>query len=235
MNRLLLILVWMIPLRAGAEPELGVAFKGGPNAATVAEDNRFNRYGLSGGLAGNLRWPLIDRFSLAGQIELLYTQRGTEASREGEYLGKVRQHYFDVTVAARPEARLGRARLYLLLGGGVNLLMRADKEDASGGKVDITGELHRIDVALLAGAGIALHLPHRALGPFRLGAVFLEARHDRGLIDTDAVNGGYKNRSSSLMLGLSFALASGAADSQPASRPSRSDSPPPAAAAVSAR
>ena len=54
-------------------------------------------------------------------IELLYTQRGTEAIREGEYLGKVRQHYFDVTVAARPEARLGRARLYLLLGGGVNL------------------------------------------------------------------------------------------------------------------
>jgi hypothetical protein len=67
-------------------------------------------------------------------------------------------------------------------------------------------------VALLAGAGIALHLPRRGLGPFHLGSVFLEARHDRGLIGTDTV-GGFKNRSSSLLLGLSFVLGARATTS----------------------
>jgi hypothetical protein len=87
-------------------------------------------------------------------------------------------------------------------------------------KEDITSDLRRIDVALLAGAGIALHLPLQELGPFQLGTVFLEARHDMGLIDTDPVNGGFKNRTSSLMLGLSLlvggspspATAAGSAD-----------------------
>jgi hypothetical protein len=89
----------------------------------------------------------------------------------------------------------------------VNLLLSAETEDITGAKTDITGDLRRIDVALLVGTGIALQLPRRQLGPVRLGAVFLEARHDRGLIDSDAVNGGFKNRTSSLMFGLSFALA----------------------------
>jgi hypothetical protein len=61
------VLVWLVPLPAGAEPEPGIAFKGGPNAATLAEDDRFHRYGFSGGLAGHLQWPLVDRFSLAGR------------------------------------------------------------------------------------------------------------------------------------------------------------------------
>lgn len=203
---LILMFVWSIPWSAGAEPERGVALKGGLNAATLAEDYRVNRYGLSGGLAGHLRWPLGERFSLAGQMELLYSPRGAETIMEGAYLGRSRRHYFDVTVAARPEARLGRTSVYLLLGGGVNLLASANKENAFGVKVDSTGDLHRADVALLIGVGATLQLPRRELGPFRLDAIFLEGRHDRGLLNGDAVNGGFKNRASSLMLGLSFAL-----------------------------
>ncbi|HEX7839957.1 MAG TPA: hypothetical protein VF469_20915, partial [Kofleriaceae bacterium] len=64
----------------------------------------------------------------------------------------------------------------------------------------------RIDVALLGGAGVALQLPDHTVGPFHLGAVFLEARHDIGLFDTDAMVGGFRNRTSSLMLGLSLAV-----------------------------
>lgn len=201
------VLVWLVPLPAGAEPEPGIAFKGGPNAATLAEDNRFSRYGFSGGLAGHLQWLLVDRFSLAGQMELLYTPRGAEVIFDGVYVGRSRERYLDLTLAARPGVRFGRASGYLLLGGGLNLLLSAEAEDITGAKRDITGDLRRIDVALLVGTGIALRLPRRQLGAVRLGAVFLEARHDRGLIDSDAVNGGFKNRTSSLMFGLSFVLA----------------------------
>ncbi len=198
--------VWLIPFSSHAEPELNIALKGGPNTATLAQDNRVSRYGFSGGLASDLQWSLADHFSLAGQIELLYTPRGAKAISGGTYLGQVRQHYFDVMVAARPQVRLGPASVYLLLGGGLNLLVSATKENASGETQDITDGLHRTDVALLGAAGVALHLPYRETGLFRLGTLFIEARHDIGLIDTDAVNGGYKNRTSSLMLGLSFVV-----------------------------
>jgi hypothetical protein len=202
----IIVFVWLAPLSSHADPELNFALEGGPNAATLAENNRFNRYGFSGGFAGYLQWPLLDRFSLAGQVELLYTPRGAKAVSGGTYLGQVRQHYFDVMVATRPQVRLGPASVYLLLGGGLNLLVSAKKENASGANQDITDGLRRIDVALLGDAGVALHLPRRVMGPFRLGSLFLEARHDVGLVDTDAIAGGYKNRTSSLMLGLSFVV-----------------------------
>src|SRR5689334_10302970 len=102
---------------AHAGPEVDLAFKGGPDVARLSREHRLNRYGFSGGLAGQLQWPLTDRFSLAGQLDLLYTGRGTEMVIEDVLQGKVRQHYLDVVVAARPAARLGWASVYLLLGG----------------------------------------------------------------------------------------------------------------------
>jgi opacity protein-like surface antigen len=121
------------------------------------------------------------------------------------WVGKTRSHDIDLMVAARPGIRLGRVSLYLLLGGGLNVLLDASQVNSSGGGEDLNDDLRKYDLALLAGVGGALHLPR---GPARLGTVFLEARHDRGLLDTDLTNGGFKNRTSSLMLGLSFALTS---------------------------
>lgn len=208
---LAVIALWLIPSITHAQPELNIALKVGPNAATQSETYRANRYGLSGGFLGDLQWPVGDRLSIGGQLELLYTPRGAEVIFEGEHVGKLREHYFDLTAAVRPEARLGWASIYLLLGGGLNLLVSASKDDAAGAGQDITGDLHRIDVALLGAAGVALHLPHREFGPFHLGTIFLEARHDVGLLDVDAVNGGFKNRTSSLMFGLSFGVGGPAA------------------------
>jgi len=198
---------------AYAQPELEMAIKGGLNAATLAEDNRVSRYGFSGGLSGDLEWPIIEHFLLGGQADLLYTPRGAKVIFGGEYLGESRQHYLDLMVTARPGVALGPANVYLLLGGGLSLLLTATKESASGAKENISGDLHRIDAALLGGAGIALHLPRCELGPFKCGTIFVEARHDIGLLDTDAVNGGFKNRTSSLMLGLSFGMAGASAPS----------------------
>jgi hypothetical protein len=130
-----------------------------------------------------------------------------------------RYHYFDFTLVARPRVRLGVASIFLLLGGGLNYLLSASLEDAAGAKMDVTRFARRVDIALIFGAGGAIHLPAQKLGPFRLGTIFLEARHDRGLIDTDTVLGGARNRSSSLMLGLSFALASRAPSKPPAPSP----------------
>jgi hypothetical protein len=229
----LMMIAWSMPSPANAGPEPSVALKGGVGAATTAADSSANKYGFTGGLAGSLQWLLTDGFSLAGQTELLYAPRGPKVVSEGEYLGKFRLHYFDVTIAARPGAQLGPTSVYLLLGGGLNFLLSANRENASGANQDITGDLRRVDVALLAGAGVALQLPAEGMGPLRLGTVFLEVRHDHGLLPADAVNDGLKNRTSSLMLGLSFAL-SGERAASPASSSARSDSPSPAAAAVPA-
>lgn len=227
MKRALIItLVWLAPFSSYAEPDFGIALKGGANAATLARENRFSTYGVTGGLAGNLQWPFDDRFSVGAQTELLYTPRGAEARADGEYLGIVRENYLDLIIAARPEARFGRFSVYLLLGAGVDFLLNAEQENASGAKQDITESLRRIDVALLAGAGFALHLPQSELGRFRLDTIFLEARHDHGLIDGDEVNGGFKNRTSSLMLGLSLAI--GPRSSSPRPSPVSDPGAPPA-------
>jgi hypothetical protein len=203
-----LIALFLSPLSSRAEPELEVVLKGGPNAATLDHDFRVTRYGFSGGLAGELQWSLADRFSLAGQIELLYVPRGAEVVFDGVSQGNLRQHYFDALIAARPEVWLGQWSGYLLLGGGVNILVHANDESAAGLSQDVTDDLRRIDIALLTGAGVAWHFSPRGLGAFRMGAVSLEVRHDQGLIDIDPMNGGFKNRTNSLMLGLSFVLVS---------------------------
>src|SRR5689334_12985341 len=155
--------LWLIPFSARAQPELDLALKGGPNAATLDEDYRFKKYGFTGGLAGCLRWLLTERSSLGGQVEILYSPRGAEVVYEGEYLGDSRQHYLDITITGRPEARLGPASVYLLLGGGVDFLLNATGKDLWGMKEDITDGLRRVDVALLAGAGLAFQLPHQAM------------------------------------------------------------------------
>lgn len=207
MNHLLpaTLALWLMSPSVRAQPEPGVALKSGPNAATDTRDHRANRYGISGGLAGYLQQSLTSKLSIAGQMELLYTPRGAEVVREGRYLGMIRGHYLDIMLVARPEVYLGTASVYLLIGGGLNLLLGANLEDASGMRVDLTEFYRRRDIALLAGVGVKLHLPRRMLGPCRLDAVFLEARHDRGLV---TFHGEAKNRTSSLMLGLSFALGS---------------------------
>jgi hypothetical protein len=209
-----IIIVFLISREAHAQStEFDLALKGGLNAATLAHDNRDNRYGFTGGLSGNLQWSVADRFSLAGQIELLYTPRGANAVFNGVMEGVSREHYIDLMLAARPELRFGSVGVYLLLGGGLNFLMSANKDDAGGSGQDITGDLHRIDIALLAGAGVAWHLSSAESGSWHLGTIFLEARHDIGLIDTDLANDGFKNRTSSLMLGLSLAMGGSSARS----------------------
>jgi hypothetical protein len=219
---------------AHARPGLGVLFKGGPNAARHAEETRFNRYGISGGIAGQLQWVLNDRFAFGGQIELLYSPRGAKVISEGDYLGQVRQRYWDFVIAVRPETTLGPVSVYLLLGGELSVLMSAAlEEEASGAKRDISDDLRRIDVALLVGAGGALNLSGPMLGPFRLSTVFLEARYERGLIDTIVDSDGFQNRTASLMLGLSFELGDGAKNVKPAPPPVRNDPQVPAVATTS--
>lgn len=204
-----IIAIWFVYFqihRAHANSEVHIAIKGGLDAAKLDHDFRENRYDFSGGVAGYLQAPVSERFSLAGQIEFLYTPRGANVVFDGEKQAEFRDRYVDLVTAVRPEVKLGPASVYLLLGGSLNLLVNATMESVTGAKQDITGDLHRIDVALLGGAGVALHLSRRASGPFHLGTVFLETRHDIGLLDPFTTASGFKNRTSSLMLGLSFVV-----------------------------
>jgi hypothetical protein len=211
MKNTIIVTVLCMALQIGhAQPALDVALKGGPNAATQAQDFRVNRYGFSAGLSGSAQWSMTNRFSLGGQLELLYTPRGSETVFEGENIGRLREHYLDLALMARPAASLGPVSFYLVLGGSLNLLMSASKDDATGAGQDVTNGLHRVDVALLGGIGAALHLSHHEPGPLHLGTVFVEVRHDIGLLDVD-LDGGLKNRTSSLMLGLSFDVGGSAA------------------------
>src|ERR1700759_3963744 len=102
-------LSWIIGLifllfstRANSNPELDLSLKSGPNAATLEHDNRENRYGVTGGIAGDLRWPVLDRMSLGGQIESLYTPRGANAVFGGVADGGSRGHYLDLVVGVAP-------------------------------------------------------------------------------------------------------------------------------------
>ena len=213
MNRLAIIIILLcLPRLSEAQPELSLSLKAGSNAAVWDREHHEHNYGFCGGLAGDLRWPLGARFSLGAQMALLYMPRGTESidPTTGEFVATFRQHYFDIAVAIRPEARVGPVDVYLLLGGSWSiLLMNAYSVDYLGRKDD--RDFRRHDMALLAGLGGALHLPSHRLGPFRLGTVFLEARYDRGLLDFLPDDGSAKNRTTSLMLGVSFALGSKAA------------------------
>jgi hypothetical protein len=210
MNRFALIIILIcLPRLSEAQPELNLSLKAGPNAAIWDREHHDHKYGLSGGLAGDLRWPFGGRFSLGGQLALLYVPRGTKSfsPTTGEFLGTYYQRYFDITIAIRPEARVGSVGVYLLLGGSWSILLNAYSVDDRGRRDD--RDFRRHDVALLAGLGGALQLPSHRLGPFRLGTVFLEARYDRGLLDfAPADDLSLKNRATSLMLGVSFALGS---------------------------
>lgn len=217
MNRSSLIVTLLcLPHLSRAQPELSFSLKAGPNAAIWDNEHHEHKYGFCGGLAGDLRWPFEPRFSLGAQLALLYMPRGTESIDPftGMFLAAWRQHYFDIAVAIRPEARVGSVGVYLLLGGSWSILLNANRVDFLGRKDDV--DFRRNDVALLAGLGGALHLPSHRLGPFRLGTVFLEARYDRGLLHLGrGDDSSPKNRTTSLMLGVSFVLGSKADVSSP--------------------
>jgi hypothetical protein len=140
------------------------------------------------------------------QAELLYTPRGAEAVLDGETQGQFREHYADFMLAVRPEVRFGAIGIYFLAGGGLNFLISANKDQGAGTEQDITEGLHRLDVALLGGAGVAFHLPSSNSGSLHLGTVFLEVRHDIGLTNVFVDSDGIKNRTSSVMLGVSVAV-----------------------------
>jgi hypothetical protein len=203
---LIILFVSMTTSRASADSELQIGLKSGLSSATLAHDNRADRLGVSAGLTADLQWSLSERLALAGQLGVLYTPRGADVVVDGTSIGNIRQHYLDIALLARPGLRVGPVMIYVLLGGGLSVLAHATSEDATGMSQDVTSDLRRLDITLLAGAGLALPLPRSALRLLQLSAIFLEVRHDQGMIDIDMANGGFKNRTNSIMLGLSFAL-----------------------------
>lgn len=207
---LITTIVCISGMSAHARPGSEILIEGGVSAATLDHQYRESRYGASGGLAGVLWWPVAERFVLAGQLDLLYTPRGADVVVDGEYIGGLRQRYVDILLSARPSLRIGHVSGYLIVGAGVSRLMSATSENASGASQDGTDGLRRTDVSLIAGAGGAFHLPHAGASGLRLDRAFLEVRHDHGFIDIDKMDGGFKNRTTSIMLGLSLAFGADA-------------------------
>jgi len=216
-----ILLVGATGSRASADSELALGLKSGLSSATLSHDNREDLRGLSAGLAADLQWSLSERASLAGQLDLLYTPRGADVVVDGASIGNLRQHYLDLVLLARPAWRVGPVSIYVLLGGGLSVLAHATSEDSNGKSQDVTSDLNRLDVAVVVGAGIAVPLPP-TLRPLQLSAIFLEVRRDQGLIDIDMVDAGFKNRTNSIMLGLSFAISPRTSPASPTQSAQRS-------------
>jgi hypothetical protein len=210
MKRIIIVIlvVLLAPVPAHAGRYAGVSLKGGIAGAKYNKPHRHNRYDTTGGVAGHVGWPLAGRFLLGGQLELLYTPRGTQVTFNGFLNGNSLYRYFDVAITARPEVRLGPGSLYLLLGASRNHLISADDWHVMGTHWVVTHLVRDTDVALRAGIGVVWPLPRQSLPPFHHLSVFLEASHDRGMIDFDIVDMGYRHRSSSFMAGLTFRLPS---------------------------
>jgi hypothetical protein len=204
----MLLLVWLAPVPAHADLYAGISLKGGVAGAKYNKPNRALRYDPSGGIAGHLGWTLAGRFLLGGQLELLYTPRGTRVVFSGVPSGNSLQHYYDVAITVRPEVQLDPVRLYLMLGASRNHLTSAHDWSAINAHFDVTHLVRETDVALRAGIGVVLPLPRQSLPPFHRLSVFLEACHDRGMIDFDIVDRGFRNRTSSLLVGLTYGLPS---------------------------
>lgn len=211
MNKLLPFVVFFTSSMAHGEPDptsehVAVLIKGGASASTLSHEYRERRYGLSSGAGAYLQWAVGERFLVGGQLELLYISRGAEVVFNGESQGELRERYLDVVAAVRPQIKLDRVNLYALLGGGVGFLTKASDQNTAGMSQDVTNNLRRRDILLLGGVGVTFSPFSQSDAIRRTAKIFLEARYDLGLVDIDPMDGGFKNRTMSLFLGLSLGL-----------------------------
>jgi Outer membrane protein beta-barrel domain len=208
-------LTWLMPLRGNAETAGEIGAIAGVNAATLDHQDRESRLGFSGGIFGGMQHAFDERWGFGERLELLYTPRGADTASGGVALGQLREHYVDLALALHPELRFGALSAYAVLGGSLDILLSANKHSTGGPTEYITGDVSRVDVAILTGIGVAWRLGGRGAGTLQPGAISLEVRHDIGLLELDPVNDGFKNRTTSVMLGVSFLLGGRAAQPPP--------------------
>ncbi len=93
------------------------------------------------------------------QAEAMFSQRGAEATYtfgNVEYIGDLRLDYVEVPITLKYKFGSEGLRPYLFAGPNFAVNTVAEAENASGHKDDVMDEIKVMDIALDAGAGIAL-------------------------------------------------------------------------------
>jgi hypothetical protein len=148
-------------------------------------------------------------------------QRGSNAVVDDVLQSSTRLHYLDASLLARPTLRFDQVGAYVLLGAGVCILMSANSKNRDGMTQDVSDYFHRIDTALVMGAGAMFRPFTKKQGALRVNALFVEARYELGLVDVDPEDLGFKNRTLALLLGVSIALTSSDRGRSPDSKQER--------------
>lgn len=169
---------------------------GGENA----EGGGFERVWLPRLTAGvSVRLRLHDWFAL--QPEALWVSKGSGTRINGVRNADFRARYLEMTALARLTAPVeGPVRPYLLAGPTLGVLLDLDVVDLGGAADDRTDLARRLDLGLMAGAGVTWRVDRR-------WRVSLDARYDWGVrsIDrTDAVD--LANRAVFFTLGVGARL-----------------------------
>jgi hypothetical protein len=195
------LLIFLLCASGSARAEPAVGGKAGLNFANIMRDppspdvKRTYRYGLTAGASLQLLYlePVYP------QMEILFTNRGTDAKIDGQTAGLFELNYIDLVFLARIRHSMDAVTLYGLAGPELSVLLTATVTSALGATNDIRNDLRGIDVGVLVGAGVAL-------GPFSWGTLTFEARYDRGLINIDTVNEGVTahNQSIAFLIGYEY-------------------------------
>ncbi len=132
-----------------------------------------NQAGLFVG--GFALWPITQVVAI--QPEVAYSQRHFSVKDTvGSFSATEKWDWIEVPILARVSFwHTGRRAVYVVGGPGFEFLVRA-KEEAAGTTSDVKDLVNRVDVSIVAGAGVSM------------GKFGVEARYDAGLKDLNKGN-----------------------------------------------
>jgi opacity protein-like surface antigen len=141
----------------------------------------------------------IERFRLAGQLELVYAIKGARFERDGVYRGvQESMTYLQAGLLLRTEyATAGKVTPYVVLGPELGYLYSAEFETGLGNTINGKDDFKSTDLGLILGLGAMYSLP-----PW--GSVGLELRGDLGLVSIDGQGDGDEIRNAALTLLLVY-------------------------------
>jgi hypothetical protein len=184
-------LLFIAAAPAAAQAEFGI--KAGFNASKLALDPEDpgvdfkNLIGPTGGV-----FATIGRGALAGQIEALYSRKGSKTDSDGEE-EQIMVNSIDVPLLLRFNGAPGRETFFITAGTTLGFIFDA-KREAGEFEEDITDEVESFDAGVTVGAGV------------QTGNLVLEGRYTHGLtnLSTDEDEGKFRLRVWTFLVGFAF-------------------------------
>jgi hypothetical protein len=146
---------------------VGVTTTGNSSGVVLFE----NRVGLTAGLFAGWR---VNRF-FSARFEAAFSTKGAEATRDGLPFGVFYRSYAEFPLLLHVDAPLwSRITPHASLGPALGILLQAKSELADGRNIDLIDRTERIDVGLMASAGVSFDVGESS-------AISISARYIYGL------------------------------------------------------